>query len=220
MDAKSFILTNQVVAISRKVYRDDLLKAAACLKEAGIKIMEITFDQSSPTCLKDTADSIAALKDAFKDEMCFGAGTVMTRQQVQAAASAGADFALAPNTDPEIIRAMKDAGLVAVPGALTPSEIATAYNCGGDIVKLFPASTLGFDYVKAFRAPISHVPLMAVGGVSPENICSFLQAGFCSVGIGSNIINEKRAVSGAFDEIKQAAQLCMNNVRAMQQKQQ
>lgn len=216
MDAKSFILTHQVVAISRKVYREDLLKAAACIKEAGIRIMEITFDQSSPTCLKDTADSIAALKEAFQGEMCFGAGTVMTKQQVKAAANAGADFALAPNTDPEVIRTMKDEGLIAVPGALTPSEIATAYNCGGDIIKLFPASTLGFDYVKAFRAPISHVPLMAVGGVSPENVCSFLNAGFCSVGIGSNIINEKRVAQGAFDEIKEAAMLCMNNVRAMQ----
>ena len=129
----------------------------------------------------------------------------MTIEQAKAARTAGADFALAPNVDVDVIHAIKTLDMVAVPGAFTPSEIATAYNAGADIVKVFPIGNLGVDYLKAIRGPINHIPLMAVGGVSASNIKSFLDNGCCSAGVGSNIINKKRAQAGAFDEIEQAA---------------
>lgn len=205
MDVIQFILQNKLVAISRKVYGEELLQAAHCIMEGGIKLMEITFDQSDPHCLERTGSSIRMVKEALGDQICVGAGTVMSVAQAQAAKDAGADFALAPNTDITVIKAMKSLGLVAVPGALTPSEISTAYQAGADIVKLFPASTLGIDYVKAIQAPISHVPLMAVGGVSESNVKEFLGHGFCSAGIGSNIINAKKIAAGDFASVKQAA---------------
>ena len=205
MDALTFIKEHRLVSISRQVYRQELLEAAKRILKSGIHCLEITFDQASPTSLHDTPDSIALIKQELGDEICVGAGTVMTIEQAKAARTAGADFALAPNVDVDVIHAIKTLDMVAVPGAFTPSEIATAYNAGADIVKVFPIGNLGVDYLKAIRGPINHIPLMAVGGVSASNIKSFLDNGCCSAGVGSNIINKKRAQAGAFDEIEQAA---------------
>ncbi|MBU3826968.1 MAG: bifunctional 4-hydroxy-2-oxoglutarate aldolase/2-dehydro-3-deoxy-phosphogluconate aldolase [Candidatus Anaerobiospirillum merdipullorum] len=213
MDAVSFILQERLVAISRGVYGAPLVQAVEEIYAGGFRLLEITFDQSSKSALQNTAKSITLIKEKFRAKMCVGAGTVMTVDQAKAAADAGADFALAPNTDPKVIHAMKDLGLTAVPGALTPSEIAMAYNEGADIVKLFPASTLGLDYVKAIRAPISHVPLMAVGGVSVDNVKSFLDNGFCSAGIGSNIINARKVQDGDFAKIRAAAEAFINAIK-------
>lgn len=205
MDTFNFIKEHRIVSISRQVYGEDLLESARRLIKSGICLLEITFDQANPDCLKDTPASIALIKKELGDRICVGAGTVMTKVQAQAAHDAGADFALAPNVDIEVIHEIKKLNMIAVPGAFTPSEIATAYNEGADIVKLFPASALGIDYLKAIRGPINHIPLMAVGGVSEQNIKAFLDNGCCSAGIGSNIINKKRAQAKAFDEIEAAA---------------
>lgn len=205
MDALTFIKEHRLVSISRQVYRQELLEAAKRILKSGIHCLEITFDQASPTSLQDTPDSIALIKQELGDAICVGAGTVMTVEQAKAARAAGADFALAPNVDVDVIHAIKTLDMIAVPGAFTPSEIATAYNAGADIVKVFPIGNLGVDYLKAIRGPINHIPLMAVGGVSATNIKSFLDNGCCSAGVGSNIINKKRALAGAFDEIEQAA---------------
>ena len=95
--------------------------------------------------------------------------------------------------------------MVSVPGALSPTEIATAYHAGATIVKLFTADTLGLSYVKAVRGPISHVPLMAVGGVSLDNFKDFLDSGFTSVGIGSNIVRNDLIEKGEFEKIRELA---------------
>ncbi|WP_294568142.1 bifunctional 4-hydroxy-2-oxoglutarate aldolase/2-dehydro-3-deoxy-phosphogluconate aldolase [uncultured Succinatimonas sp.] len=205
MNTLDFIYEKKLVAISRGVYGDNLLKASQIINEEGICLLEITFDQSSATNLIDTPKSIEKVKNALGDKMCVGAGTVMTIDQARAAKAAGADFALAPNTDVAVIHEMKKLGLIAVPGAFTPSEVATAYNEGADIVKLFPASILGLEYVKAFRAPINHIPLMAVGGVSVDNVKDFLSSGFMSAGVGSHIINAKKIAAGDFDGVRNAA---------------
>lgn len=205
MDTLKFIAENRLVAISRQVYGNDLLESAKAIIDGGIKLLEITFDQADSDCLKLTPASISLVKKTLGDKICVGAGTVMTVEQARAAKDAGADFALAPNVDFEVIHEMKKLGLISVPGAFSPSEIAAAYKEGADIVKVFPAANLGVDYIKAIRGPINHIPLMAVGGVSADNVKAFLDAGCGSAGIGSNIINKKRASAGKFDEIRQAA---------------
>lgn len=205
MDVVDFICTNKLVAISRGVYGDDLLKAVEQVSLAKIKCLEITFDQSRADGITLTSKSIALIKEKFGKNLCVGAGTVVTCEQAIAAKEAGADFALAPNTDPVVIKKMKSLGLVAIPGALTPSEVVTAHNAGADIIKIFPVSTLGLDYIKAIRAPINNVKLMAVGGVSESNVKSFLDNGFCSAGIGSNIINVQKVAKQEFVQIRQDA---------------
>lgn len=214
MNVLDFICQNKLVAISRGVYGDNLVKAVQAVMEGGIKTIEITFDQSNKIDgIEKTASSIAQVKEKFGQNLCVGAGTVMTIEQAKAAKEAGADFALAPNTDIQVIKAMKDLGLIAVPGALTPSEIASAYNAGADIVKVFPVSTLGINYINAVRAPISQIKLMAVGGVSEANVKEFLENGFCSAGIGSNIINAKRIANGDLDSVLKNAKAFVNAIK-------
>ena len=205
MDVVSFIYENKIVAIARKVKPFLLPSAAEALYWGGIRLLEVTFNQSSSTAIKDTVDSILGVKALLGDKICVGAGTVLTSEQAVAAKNAGADFILSPNTNPEIIRKAKELGMVAVPGAFTPTEILTAWDAGADIVKLFPASNLGLGYVKAIKAPISHVPLMAVGGVNEDNIASFLSSGFCSCGIGSNLVRNDLIEAGKFDELSDLA---------------
>lgn len=202
---KEWIYENKIVAIARRVQPEDMVNTAKALYEGGIRSLEITFDQASDSCIADTVASISKVKEALGDKICVGAGTVMTVEQAEAAKEAGADFALAPDTNVEVIHKINELGMISVPGALSPTEIATAYHAGASIVKLFPADTLGLSYVKAVRGPISHVPLMAVGGVNLENFKNFLDNGFTSVGIGSNIVRNDLIAKGEFEKIRDLA---------------
>lgn len=205
MNTFDFIMEHKLVAISRGVYGTALLEAARSILAGGFRLLEITFDQADPGGISKTATSISMVKKELGEQICVGAGTVMTPDQARAARDAGADFALAPNVDLEVIRTLKKLGMLAVPGAMTPSEIAAAWNEGAEIVKVFPASVLGPAFVRAVRGPVNNIPLMAVGGVSTDNVRAFLDAGCCSAGIGSNIISRKRADAGDFEGMKNTA---------------
>lgn len=201
----AWITEQKIVAIARGVRPEQMADTAEALYRGGIRSLEITFNQASDTGIVDTAESIRLAKKLLGDRMRIGAGTVMTIAQAEAAQEAGADFALAPNTDPKVIRRIVELGMAAVPGAFTPSEIATAYEAGADIVKLFPAGNLGIDYVKAIRGPINHIPLMAVGGVNLDNTLDFLNNGFTSVGIGSNIVSLPLIQAEKWEELEALA---------------
>ena len=207
------IIREKLVAIARNVASDSIVSTAKALYEGGFRILEVTFDQSSPHGVSETAKSIALVRNAMGGTMLVGAGTVMTSEQVNAAQQAGAQFALAPNTDVKIIRAIVDAGMVAIPGALTPSEIVTAYQAGASIVKLFPAGSFGLDYVKAIRGPINHIPLMAVGGINEENVAQFLNNGFCSAGIGSNVVKNALISKGDFVGLTKIAKMFVDAIQ-------
>lgn len=206
MNTVDFIQKNKVITICRKVYGQDLLNLAHALYAGGVKLIEVTFDQADPDCIAKTTSCICTLCGEFGDKMMFGAGTVLTREQVKAAADAGARYIISPNTDPDIITCTKELGLVSIPGAMTPSEIMTAHNLGADIVKLFPAGALGFRYIKDILAPISHVKLCATGGVTEENWGEYLDLGFASAGISGRLCDKKCIAAGNFDEITHRAQ--------------
>ena len=104
-----------------------------------------------------------------------------------------------------MIRKTKELGLISIPGAMTPSEILTAHEAGADFVKLFPASDLGISYLKAIRAPISHVKLLATGGINEGNAKAFLDAGACGLGIGGNLAKKIWIDAGEFDKLTEAA---------------
>lgn len=206
MNTVDFIQKNKVITICRKVYGQDLLNLAHALYAGGVKLIEVTFDQADPDCIAKTTSCIRTLCGEFGDKMMFGAGTVLTREQVKAAADAGARYIISPNTDPNIITCTKELGLVSIPGAMTPSEIMTAHNLGADIVKLFPAGALGFRYIKDILAPISHVKLCATGGVTEENWGEYLDLGFAGAGISGRLCDKKCIAAGNFDEITHRAQ--------------
>lgn len=205
MFSKEWLMKNKLVAISRKVAKKDIKNTAKALYEGGIRSLEITFDQSNPNCIEETVRSIEIVREVMGERMMIGAGTVLNVEQAIAAAKAGASFVLSPDTNVKVIDKVKDLGLISVPGAMTPSEIMVAWNHGADIVKLFPAGILTLAYYKAIKGPISHVPLMAVGGVGLENMKSFLDAGFCSCGIGSNIVRNDLIASKRFNDLTNLA---------------
>ena len=210
------ITQNKVITICRRVYGEDLLRLADALYEGGIKLIEVTYDQADPACTEKTCASIRALYERFGDNMMFGAGTVLTPDQVVASAEAGARYIISPNVDPDVIAKTKELGLVSIPGAMTPSEILSAHKLGADIVKLFPAGDLGVSYLKAIRAPISHVKLMAVGGVNESNAADFLKAGAVGLGIGGNLAKKAWIDAGEFDKLTEAAKTMVEIIKSVQ----
>lgn len=179
----------RIIAIVRKVYGDDLLFLTEALLDAGISTLEVTFDQQDPGCVKKTSGAIAAVLNAFGSRCSCGAGTVLTREQADAAANAGASLIISPNCNEAIIRHTVQLGLVSIPGCMTPSEILAAHDAGADFIKIFPAGSLGPNYIKNISAPISHVKFLAVGGVDAENYGAFLKAGCTGAGIGGSLTN-------------------------------
>ena len=165
--------------------------------------MEVTFDQAEGP--EETLRSLRIIHQQFPEEILLGAGTVMTAGQVKAAAAAGAGYIISPNTDRAVIETTKELGLISIPGAFTPTEAATAYAWGADVVKLFPAGLLGPAYIKALTGPLPHIPFMAVGGIDAQNMNDFLRAGAVGVGVGGNLVDKKRIAAGKFQEITDLA---------------
>lgn len=214
MDTLEFILQNKVITICRKVYGEELLQLGGALLKGGVKLMEVTFDQADPDCIGKTAGAIRALAEKYGAQMKFGAGTVLTKEQVKAAKDAGAQYIISPNTDAAVVAYTKELGLVSIPGAMTPSEIIAAHNCGADIVKLFPAGTLGFAYIKDILAPISHVKLCATGGVTEENFPQYLALRFAGAGISGRLCDKKCIEEGDFTELTRRAQVFSDIAKA------
>ena len=128
-----------------------------------------------------------------------------TPRQAELTAEAGGAFVISPNTDAEVIKRTKELGMVSIPGALTPTEIVAADHAGADFVKLFPANVLGPSFVKAVLAPMKGAKLIAVSGVSPENIPEYLKAGCVGFGIGSNIVSSAAVASDDYKSITDSA---------------
>ena len=195
----------KIVVIVRGVEKEKLIPLAEAMYEGGIRLLEITYDATGKTPDEETAANIEMLAKHFEGRMYIGAGTVIRPNQVELTAKAGGKFIISPDTNKEIIEKTRELGLVSMPGALTPTEIADAARFGADFVKLFPVNAFGTEYVKAVKAPLSHVKLLAVGGVDEKNIADYAKAGACGFGIGSNIVNKKLIEEGAFDKITELA---------------
>ena len=142
--------------------------------------------------------------------MYIGAGTVLTKKQVRLTRGAGGCFIISPDTNPEVIRETFLCQMVSMPGALTPTEICCAHEYGADFVKLFPITNMGPDYVKAVKAPLSHIKLLAVGGIDETNMETYLKAGVCGFGVGSNIIDKKMLQNSDYKGITELAKKYAN----------
>lgn len=205
------VLDKKIIAIVRGVYGEDCLNLAEALHKGGVEMMEVTFDQSNPAAFSRTSDTIAALVEKMGDKMVIGAGTVTSLETLELAKKAGAKFIVSPDTNAEVIKATVAAGMVSMPGAMTPTEIVTAHGLGADFVKVFPTSGLGASYIKAVCAPLNHIRLLAVGGVSEKNVAEFLKAGCVGAGVGGNLVNKQWIQNGEFDKITALAQELIAN---------
>lgn len=199
------ILEEKVIAIVRGVETAQCMKVAEALYAGGIRLMEVPFSAKDPASDDTTAACIAALVERYGETMLVGAGTVLNTRQAELTANAGGSYIIAPNVDVDVIRRTVELGMVSMPGAMTPTEIMTAHQAGADFVKLFPAANLGTDYVKAIRAPLSQIKLLAVGGISEKNFADFLDVGMVGAGVGGNLANKAWIESGEFHKITEVA---------------
>jgi len=199
------VLEKKIIAIIRGFSPDVCLKLAEAYAKGGIGLVEVTFNQKRPETWRDTAAAIRAIGERFAGTVRVGAGTVLTAEQLTMCEQAGGEYMITPNANPDLIRDCVRRGLVAMPGAMTPSEAVSAWDAGASFVKIFPAGSLGPGYVKALAAPLSHIPFLAVGGISPDNAADFMRAGCVGVGVGGNLTNREWISAGAWDKIADAA---------------
>ena len=191
MNTLSQILEHKIVAIIRGANPPDVLKIVNALYEGGIKVLEVTLNSAN------ALEVIKQLSETMKDKILIGAGTVLDVKMTRSAVNAGAMFIISPNMNSEVIKTTKGLGAVSIPGAYTPTEIVHAYSSGGDIIKVFPASS-NVNYIKEIRAPLPHIPLMPTGGITLENIGEFQKAGAVAFGIGTALVNTKEKISEAY----------------------
>lgn len=196
----------KLVVIVRGVARDKLVPLAEAMYRGGVRLLEVTYSADGSTPDEETADRIRMLADHSKGRMFIGAGTVLTEKQVALTAKAGGGFIISPDTNVEVIKKTREMSLVSMPGALTPTEIMTAHNAGADFVKLFPIDNLGAGYVKAIKAPLSQIKMLAVGGVDLNNIADYKKLGIAGFGIGSGIIDKKLIEAEDYDGITALAE--------------
>ncbi len=201
MTTLSWVQRSKIIAIVRGQRPENMLKLAEALYAGGVDLMEVTFGQAKPETWADTAAAIKAIGEHMAGKMLVGAGTVLSERQLDMARDAGAKYIITPNINVELIKKVKACGLTSFPGALTPTEVVTAYEAGADAVKIFPAGNMGPAYIKALRAPLAHIPLMAVGGVTEKNAADFIAAGSCGLGVGGNLVNKEWIEAGRWADI-------------------
>ncbi|RLQ93805.1 bifunctional 4-hydroxy-2-oxoglutarate aldolase/2-dehydro-3-deoxy-phosphogluconate aldolase [Falsibacillus albus] len=184
MDLKE-LKDRRIVAVIRGARPDTILPLAGALAAGGVTALEITME--TPKALQ----VIEKLSDAGGPEMLIGAGTVLDPETARMAILAGASFIFSPTVKKETIEMTKRYNKLSVPGAMTPTEILTAYEYGADAIKVFPASALGPEYFKSIAGPLPHIPLMPTGGIDIDNVAEFIKAGAIAAGVGSTLVNAK-----------------------------
>src|SRR5207248_2024469 len=176
-----------------------LVEAARALAEGGVNIVEITMT------VPDALDVVRQVRRALGDRLLLGAGTVLDPETARAALLAGAEFLVAPTVNLEVIRLCQRYDRLVMPGAFTPTEILSAWEAGADIVKVFPADVVGPAFFKALRGPLPQVRLMPTGGVDLNTAASFLKAGACCLGIGSQLVEPRAVADRNFERIRDLA---------------
>lgn len=193
------ILRTHLIAIIRLQSERGLAESVRALAEGGFRAIEITMN--TPGAIHAIAEARAALGEGY----AIGAGTVLTTAEVRRAANAGAQFIVSPDTQANVIRAAGDAGLVSIPGALTPTEVAAARRHGADLIKLFPASLFGPSYLKELLAPLNWLRLVPTGGVRIDNIAAYLDSGAAALAVGSSLVNQKTVDACDWNAVTTAA---------------
>ena len=187
------------IAIARGLPSDRFLPALEAARKGGFRFLEITMNTAG------AAQQIRRSRAAFGDQAVIGAGTVVSKKDLETALEAGAQFIVCPDTNPEIINACVGRKIPVYPGALTPTEVLAAYRAGATMVKVFPVSSLGGpSYIKDLKAPLNEVPLLACGGVSADNIREFRKAGADGFACGGSLFLKRWIDDGDFMAIETA----------------
>ncbi len=199
-----------IVPIVRASGEEAAVRAAEAISEGGIPCVEITM--TVPGALQ----ALEQVAKRFGDKVLLGAGTVLDPETARACLSAGAEFFVTPSLNVKTIEFAKRYSKAIFPGALTPTEIVTAWEAGADGIKVFPCSALGgAKYIKALRGPFPQIDFVPTGGVNLETLGDFIKAGCSAVGVGGELVDAEAMKQGRYDEIKKrASQFCAAMVEA------
>lgn len=194
------IVDSGVTAVLRGIDEEDIVPVAEAIHAGGVTAIEVTADA------KRCTEMIAAVDRALADtDAVVGAGTVMDAAAARNVIEAGAEFVLAPNLNEEVIRVCNRENVVCIPGVMTPTEADRAMAAGADILKLFPASTVGPDHIGAIQGPLGDVPVMPTGGVSADNVAEYFDAGAVAVGAGSALVDYDAIERENWDAVRESA---------------
>ena len=204
------VLERVIVAVIRAESPDLLVDVAEALVAGGVEVMEVTFTVPRAT---QVLEKVAA---KLGDRILLGAGTVLDPETARAAILAGAEFIVSPTVNTQVIEVCRRYSKLAMPGALTPTEVVAAWQAGADIVKIFPSELTGPRYLKLLHAPLPQVRLMPTGGVNVETAAEYLKAGACALGVGGALVDPKLVAAGDFAEIERRAKQLVEVVRQYQ----
>lgn len=206
------VLDQGIVAIIRASSGEQLVDVAEALYEGGISVLEVTFT------VPNVLEILAAVRKRLGKKVLLGAGTVLDPETCRAAILAGAEFVVAPVVNLDVIRLCHRYDKLIMPGALTPTEVLTAWEAGADVIKIFPADIGGPGYLKSLRGPLPQVRMLPTGGVNLDTCADFLNAGACAVGLGSALVNDKMLKTGDMSTLRDLARQYVEIVRTVRAK--
>ncbi|HWU38013.1 MAG TPA: bifunctional 2-keto-4-hydroxyglutarate aldolase/2-keto-3-deoxy-6-phosphogluconate aldolase [Candidatus Acidoferrum sp.] len=216
MDKKQIfdrLISQGLVPVIRVATAREAMEAADAIKEGGCTLLEVTM--SVPGAI----DVIKELAQKYKDEILLGAGTVLDPETGRAALLAGAQFIVSPTLNIDLIHLCHRYSAVVIPGALTPTEILTAWNAGADLVKVFPAAQVGGpEYIKAIRAPLPQILLVPTGGVNLQNAAGFIKAGSAALGVGGELVDKQAMKEKKFHVVTENTRAFLRTIREARMK--
>jgi len=195
-----------VLGVIRVQAAEDLVGIARALRNGGLECVEITM--TTPGALRAIEEAGGKLEG-----VTMGAGTVLDGTTARQAILAGAEFLVTPTVEPDVIEMAHRYGVVVIPGAMTPTEILTAWEMGADMVKVFPASVLGPGYLKAVRGPLPQIPLVPTGGITADNAGEFIHAGAAMVCAGGWLVDKKAVATGHYEVLTERARQLVETVQ-------
>jgi 2-dehydro-3-deoxyphosphogluconate aldolase/(4S)-4-hydroxy-2-oxoglutarate aldolase len=198
-----------LVPVVRAQSAEEASQAIDAIREGGIDVLEVTMT------VPDAVPLIAQVVKRFGKDAVIGAGTVLDAETARAVILAGAQFVVTPTLKAETIACCKRYGVPVFPGALTPTEVLTAWEAGADMVKVFPCSALGgASYIKALKAPLPQVDLVPTGGVNLETAADFIKAGSSALGVGADLVDLKALRAGKAAVVTERARKLVEIVQA------
>lgn len=201
-----------LIPILRTPSADDALALAEVLHDAQLTNVEI------PLTVPGAVEVIAEIVSRYGADMLVGAGTVLDQKQAAACVAAGAQFIISPGLDLDTVGYCQEAGVACFPGALTPTEIITAWKAGADMIKVFPCGAMGgASYIKFLKAPLPMIELCPTGGVSVQTAAAFIRAGASAMGVGADLVDLQALRDGRPELIGERARLYLEIVREARQ---
>ncbi len=207
------MVSEGLIPVVRVSSAQEAMDVSDAIKEGGGSLIEITMS------VQGAIDVIKELTRKYKDEIIMGAGTILDPETARAALLAGAQFIVTPTLNLDVIQLAHRYSAVVVPGAMTPTEILTAWNAGADMVKVFPAAQLGGpEYIKALRGPLPQILYVPTGGVNLQNAGAFIKAGATALGVGGELVDKKAVKEKKFNVITENTRAFLKAVREAREK--